>query len=604
MTLQIDGVFDIETESWDQFVLGGLMTAEGDYRSTRHELELVEWLLQMGGTIWTWNGGLFDTLWLAERIARLGLKAEGTTAGPRTTRLECQGLVVRDAFALCPMSLAKAARMAGIELTKETGLRCVCPKSCGGYCAIRKGMGDADYMALDRYLRLDCHASLRTLDAIVAAADRFDLTLAGTVGGASYKTCARIADVEKAEWAEVADFEAANRGRFGGRTEVIRPEAQAGWSYDINSAYPAALTRVALPTGTVRRCGVQGARDAFRKGREGIFVARVKVPKDMFLPLLPAHTPGGRTVFPVGTFVGAWTGLELRRALELGASADVHRALVWSDAEPVLAPALAHLWGCRAQAKREGNDSLAGWLKWFCNAPTGKLGESPEKERILLNPGDDEVRAHQPWCKRGRKKRCRCGAWRPLDREGRVWAAPFFRISDCAHLHWNAYLTSWTRIELHAQAVADGQDGRSSIYFDTDCVKAVSAREQSIGDELGEWGFEGRFSEWLALAPKVYRYRSEAGSWVVRGKGLPGLDYAGFQAFAAGQPWVVDRGVMPLRSAAKKGNLFQRKHLSRRSHADGRHYGGRLLRGDGLTYPQTYAESVQWEKRRSRSLQR
>jgi hypothetical protein len=304
-------------------------------------------------------------------------------------------------------------------------------------------------------------------------------------------------------------------------------------------------------------------------------------------------------VFPTGTWLGSFTGLELRAAESRGVTAQIHRALVWSDAEPVMAPALAHLWSCRAQAKAEGNDSLAGWLKWFCNAPTGKLGESPEKERILFNPNEDKVRAHGPDCRRGKgRQKCRCGAWRPLDREGKVWAAPFFRISDCAHLHWNAYLTAWTRLELLAQAEADGQGGRTCIYFDTDCVKATSERVKGIGEGLGEWGFEGSFRDWLALAPKVYRYRDAAGEWVVRGKGLPGLDFHGFEAFRRGEPWVVERGVLALRSAARTGNLFTRRRLSRSNHADGTHYGGRRLGSDGVTYPRSYLEIVRWEKRK------
>lgn len=593
MTLRIDGVFDIETESWDRFVLGGLMDAAGDYRSTRDEDELVDWLLTMGGHIWTWNGGLFDTLWLAQKIREKNLRFTATCAGPRVTRLECEGLVVRDAIALVPMSLQKAARIASIDLSKDTGLPCGCEKPCGGYCSIRRTMPASLWKSLDSYLRLDCQAALAVLLAVVDEAERCSYDLAGTVGGSSYKSFSRMAELEPASWPDAESYYFARGGYYGGRVEVFRPQAARGFSYDINSAYPAALTRVALPVGERMRVQGDKATRAFRRGKEGIYLCRVHVPETLHIPPLPCRTPKGRVVYPVGSFQGAWTGLELRGAQERGCTFAIDSALVWGDAELVMASALLLGWAARSRAKAEGNDALAAWHKWVCNSFTGKLAEAPEKERIVCNPRDDEVEVCR--CERDHgRKRCPY-AFRPLDRSGQLWAAPFWRLSSCSHVHFAAYLTAWARLELLRQLEDDGEGGRTAVYCDTDSVKATAPRG-NVGDELGQWKDEGTFEDFEAIAPKVYRYRQKS-EVHVRGKGLPGLDAAGFDRFKRGDPIMVDRGVKAIRSAGRAGgSLFSRRQLERSNHADGRHFGGRILKDDGMTYPRQWKDILEWEK--------
>jgi hypothetical protein len=598
--LPVDGVLDIETSKWDRFTLGGLLFAGSRaFESYRDPSALVERLLTLGGTWWTWNGGLFDTLWLGDMLEKLGVYYQAAQAGPRVTRLECEGLVVRDAIALIPMKLEKAAKIAGIELAKDTGLPCICPGSvrCGGYCSIDPSMSADHFRRLDAYLKLDCVAELEVIETVMREADRCEYLLSGTVGGTSYRTLAARAGIDKAEWELTALYRFARAAYFGGRTEVFRPRAAEGFAYDINSAYPAALCTVDLPTGSPLRCKGDKARRAYLRGKEGIYLARVEVPADLHLPPLPIRTPRGRVCFPTGLLRGAWTGLELRGAEIRGARVSIDSALVWSDAEPVLMPALRHVWDCRARAKAEGNPTLSEWHKWVGNSGTGKLAEAPEKERVIVNPRDDEVITHEPGCDCSPRFNG-CRAWRPLDRKGKVWAIPFYRISDCAHVHWAAYLTAWTRLTWLDQAEADGDGGRSMVYGDTDSIFTTIERTRNIGDDLGQWGSEGRWRDFHAMAPKLYRYWSEAKEkWIVRGKGLPGLDSEGFTAFGEGAPHRIDRGVMSLRQAAKSGRgLFVRKAMERRNHADGVHFGSRVLKRDNLTHPRNWREILSWER--------
>lgn len=608
--IDIDAVLDIETEDWSTYVLGAVLTSDGDYFSTRNPRELVDRLLAMGGTVWTWNGGLFDTLWLAQELSELKMEWSGNLAGPRVTWLESSGLIVRDAYALCPMTLKKAARIAGIELAKDTGLPCRCGAACGGYCSIRRAMSEADFALVDHYLRRDCEATIAVLHALSAEADRCGYDLLGTVGGSSYRTFSRIAEVPAARWPNAAAYDRARAGYYGGRVEVFRPACERGFQYDINSAYPYALTQVELPVGEmmVVTDAAKAAR-AYARGKEGIYCARVVVPLDRFIPPLPKRTPAGRVVYPVGAYGGDWTGLELRAAEARGVEVSIESAIVWGDKERVMASALAIGWANRARAKAEGNDSLAAWHKWVCNSFTGKLAEDPHKERILGNPPDTSVVLCE--CRPGRRV-CRCDPWRPLDRDGRVWAAPFYRRSPCAHVHWAAYLTAFTRVQLLAGLELAGE---AACYSDTDSIKSARELDLAVGNDLGDWGSEGAFFPgtlddgtpvpgFEAAAPKVYRIHGEGGV-TVRGKGLPGLTAAGFDAFVAGAPHEVARGVMSLKSAARapgEGGLFQRRKLSRRHHGDGIHYGGRVLDpASGLTFPREYRQILAWEKSPPRS---
>jgi hypothetical protein len=593
MTLEIDGVLDIETQDWDKFVLGEVLYADGTSKTEdwRGESDLVDALLQRGGHLWTWNGGLFDSLWLLGHLRKRGLRCRAALAGTRIVSLDTDGLCVHDGAALVPMSLAKASLIAGIALEKDTGLECRCGSACGGYCAIRRDMPPSEYLRLGRYLRRDTEATLAILKAIVTEAERSDMLLGQTVGSTSYKTAASICGIEKAEW-EAPLYRFARSAYYGGRVEVFRPQSPTGHAYDINSAYPAALTRVELPTGVSMLVRGDRAQRAYKRQRPGCYMARVQVPSKVFAPPLPVRTPGGRVVFPTGAFRGVWTLLELRRAEESGATVHIDRALVWSDSELVLAPFMLHGWSCRTRAAAEGNASLAAWWKWVLNSCTGKFAEDPSKERVVINPEPEDIKT----CACESKRRCYCNAWRPLDDEGEVWSAPFWRIPTNGHVHWAAYLTAATRIQLLDQIEADGLGGRTALYCDTDSVYASSPRSHDVGPELGQWKSEGEITGWRSLAPKVYRFE-RGGETIVRGKGLPGLDADGFERFARGEAIVVERGVMGLRSAVRKGGeVFRRKHLSRQNRADGRYFGGRELKSNGLTYPRTFQEILRWER--------
>tara|TARA_R100001244_G_scaffold132394_1_gene108878 strand:- start:19022 stop:20968 length:1947 start_codon:yes stop_codon:yes gene_type:complete len=642
--IEIDRFFDIETSEWTKFAIGGVITAgTEEYFDTTSESELFWHLIEpASGTTWSWNGGKFDMLWLLDCAKRfrwdtkLDLTCKLSTAGPRITSLEINGVTFRDAVALCPFSLAKAAVIAGLTLSKDTGLDCICSPAvlhenlasptepsvdCGGYCAITpelKGMLPDKREKFRKYLYLDNLAGLRTMEAVIAEANRCEYELTGTIGGSSFKTAKTKLGIEPAGWSSSSEYQFARSGYYGGRVEVFQPTAPNGFAYDINSAYPAALVRTALPTGEKRVCEADVAGRAYQRGKEGIFTAECNVPLDMHIPPLPIRLASGRVAFPIGEFSGSWTALELREAESLGCTVKITGGLVWADSEIVFKDYMAEVWKNRADNR--DNKGLYQWHKWFANSLTGKLAERPEKEKIMMYPDMTQLKTCEggkckSTCKSGTAEFCAstrccdlkhrpggCGAWRMLDLKGDFYLSPFYKISDCAHVQWAAYLTAAARIQLAQQLRADGQGGKSAVYCDTDSVYATATRSLDIGPELGQWGYDGEYTDWLAVAPKLYRYLSDKGKQVIKAKGLSDMNRRDFDHFVQGGKVTSIRGVKSFKSACKdiSQRLFVRKNLSRTNKSDGVHFGSRILRADGKTYPLTLAELIAWERAQQR----
>ncbi len=597
--LEITGVFDIETEAWDKFVLGALLLADGEFAvyDHKHEDELVDAILAVEGTLWAHNGGRYDVLWFLEHARRRGLTCEVFATSARVTLVKCGTLSIRDSAAIIPLSLADAARLAGREKS-STGLPCTCVRPCGGYCSIRRSMPRPLRRALTEYLETDCRVLIETLQTLQDYASSWDLDLKGTIGASAWATAKRQLGLPNANWGKTGRvYRFAREGYYGGRTQVFRPDAPAGYRYDINSAYPAALSRTKLPIGEWSTLdNAQDAQKAYLAGAPGLYRAQVTVREDEFIPPLPVRT-STRVAYPVGTFVGVWTDLELAEAEASGIVIErFNRAVTWSDAGLALKPFVDRIWDLRHRAGK--STPMGKWLKLYANSLTGKLAQRPETEQVMLSPIDPKacpadgiclgILCGRMCCKHACSRKC--GRWDNLDADGTLWTRPLWRIGQCAHVHWAAYLTAATRIELRRQLVADGQDGLSAVYCDTDSVYATEARFNNIGPGLGEWMEEGTFRNFVALAPKTYRYEDPAkNTAAARSKGIP--DAVGvWDDLVAHRPVALERGVKQLRTAARGESLFERRTMTRALAYDGFHYGDRVLQADGRTYPQKLDE--------------
>lgn len=575
MTLDIAGVWDIECADWDRFLVGKFLSVDGDSFISWDADTFFDALLEQSGAWYAHVGGRYDGLWFLDMACRRGLDWSATMRGSGVLTAKIGDLEIRDSFALVPMKLAKFAALGGHSKI-EVGLPCECGDECGGYCALSRPLSPTEKRRVEDYLHVDCVALLDSLSALEARAIALDITLKLTVGSSAWATAKAWLDLPPCGH-DVGRYTKLREGYYGGRTEVIRTQAATGHRFDIHSSYPAALTRVALPIGKGQAYLSSQATTRFNAGLEGIYTADVYVP-ECDIPPLPARQPD-RLLYPHGAFSGTWTAHELRYAVEAGARIDkIHSGYVWASRDRVLAPFAERVWSYRDQYASTGDPAdkvFADWIKWLANSCTGKLAQKPEHSSLSFIPSIDGEAPEVDY---------------DLDVVALVYSGVFrqttrVRVDACAHVQWSAYLTAEARIELHKQLT----HAKTPYYCDTDSVYALEYLDRRIGPDLGQWGYEGQCNDWRALAPKVYRYRDEKGKEHVRGKGLSGLDSAGFDALERGEPWTMTKGVEGLKSAVSMGKkLFTRRTLTRTLNPVNGWVGGRELEADGVrTRPTT-----------------
>lgn len=586
-------VFDIETCDWTNFLFGGVLDSDGAriYDWTQED-DYVDDLLSLEGEVWGHNAGKFDSVWLLRHLFRRGIDFVPVLSGASMIALQIKGgPCFVDSFRLAPMSLAKfaIAFAAPDKLKQDSPI----PYEAYSFSASRY------HPAIKEYLRADLAALQSALAGLQSFVDGHGWQLRRTIGSSAWASAQAALLLPDASWSK-RQYEWARSGYFGGRVTVGRTRAPRIRCADINSAYPASLCRTAVPTGTP--AWHDDSRTAYSKGLEGIFGATVEVPESFCPPLPLRSKDGARLGYPTGTLKGRWTGLELRHAEEAGCRVRVHRGLVWPRREVLFDSFVLSVWGARAEVINEhGKDHpRATWIKLFANSLTGKFAQDPEGESFAC--GDHGERA---WCRAKHpvkhdpsktpcpRDRCcehlcakTCGRWSVFGHPDlRLFSYPYWRISDCAHVHYAAYLTASTRVQLHREMRDD------FVYSDTDSVKHLDHMPSDVGPELGQWENEGDGRDWHCLAPKTYKYFSEKKQKdIAKAKGIPfAAKHWGKLLAGEGVPL---GGVHSIKSALRGGSKepFQKRELTRKIAPSTERIGDRILLGNGETRPPTIAE--------------
>lgn len=636
--LRFDGVYDIETQDWDTFVVGGLIDTDGNYYESWDEEKFFDVLCNQSGSFWGHNAGVYDVLWFLRHARSRKMRASIVSAGQRLISVELHDrpkgkpLKLQDSYALIPIKLSKASEIGDVRKI-DTNLPCVCGDACGGYCSIRR---DADFdtrKKISEYLQFDCRATLSMLRRIGEYGGEHSISLSQTVGATSWRTAQRELELPPspfyAEWLDTRStrlYSFCRKGYYGGRVQVFKPYADRGFQYDINSAYPHALTD-SVPCGIHEESVAAAALADYMCGKPGIYQALVEVP-DMYIPPLPLRTKR-RLYYPTGRFEGHFTDVILRYAETLGVRIiTIRRAVTWERRESLIEGFCRRIYELRKEA---GSKSALGeWLKFIANSFTGKCAQSPERDSIVLDFDKEPTYCPASFdCELGRlcehganreypccRHQCnrRCGRWDSVG-DG-IWSSRRFILSPCSHIEWAAYLTSRVHVKLHSQLVSGG--GKDAVYCDTDSVFALKRRWDDIGLLLGQWKEEGEFLGFEAIAPKVYHYIN----WTkfvkckgndceeCKGKGCvaevarcKGIEKAlnNWQAIALGAAITSQRGVKGFRTAARDGNspdLFVRKSMTRQVARGGVMIGDRLLVNGGQdTRPLSVDEIYGMEKR-------
>lgn len=561
--LRIDACWDIETEDWTTFVVGGLWTVGDSYRLYRDEDSFAEALLELpqGHVAWAHAGGRFDVLWLLDWCRRRKRipTARITMSGSAIASLAIKGgPTFRDSNRLIPMSLAKASTMFPGQTKERLELPCTCGRGCGGYCAIRRDMRGEVRKRVEEYLEADVLSLRDTMLGLVSYAAAHGIMLAGTVAGSTWRTAKSVCGVQDAEW-EFPIYKFVRSAYAGGRVEVGKTKAKKVWRYDRTQAYPSALCGM-LPVGLPRGLSGKLAGAAFGRGIAGAYAAVVEVPVQ-HSPPLPVRL-ASRLAYPHGVVRGTWPRDEIRHAEECGAKIlRFEKAVVWAEEAPFMKPYMERCFELRQAAPTE---SLKTWLKFLANSFSGAVATDPERDIIVL--GEDY--ADDP-------------RYEEVGRYGWIWRRSVFQISPRAHIHLAMTLTGDARVELHRQILVAGD---SWCYSDTDSVISSKELTRRVGGGLGEWKFEGTADDFEALAPKIYGYVVD-GKRFARAKGFEGAaeNWGNFEVGVKNRG-----GVKSLLTAAKSPvdeGLFVKKSGGRAFHRDPRWIGSRIRDGEGTRAP-------------------
>lgn len=610
--IEVSAVYDIETEKWDRFVVGGMLTADGAYieRSFRKEDSFVDMVLGVRGTIWAHAGGRFDNLWLLDHIAKRKIPATVMAAGSRVVCIEIEGLRICDSAALVPMSLAKFTKGMGTE-KKTLTLPCACGDECGGYCTIARDMSRTHYRQLTEYLEADCASLFGALKTLRDFAADNDLDLAMTIGASAWRNAKRKLGLPGAILGR-GQHAFARAGYYGGRTQLYRPGKTAlGYEFDVNSMYPFALSEFALPVGEPTLEVSDSARRRYSLGSVGFYKAVVKVP-EMHLPPLPLRYDNrSRTSYPTGEFAGTWPLPELIHAEERGATVRVIEGLCWSNAERIFGTWFDKIFALRR--KLDKKSPIGTFLKLYMASLSGKLGMNPETDEYIVCPSKVDFCNSQGACRNAGVGDClacciyhcngACGAFRALS--DYAWTRKIYRISDCSHVEWTGYATSHSRVLLNKQQISVN-NGEDCIYSDTDGIFSINKRTINIGKNLGQWDYGGAVLDFEGFAPKCYTFRRGieladggiiAAERVTRAKGVrikarPYSDNAqvlDYDVPRLNAPYKA-AGIAGFKSGARAGKFFAAKKATR---TITRQYGDRILLEKPLGHIVTRAPRIE-----------
>lgn len=274
----------------------------------------------------------------------------------------------------------------------------------------------------------------------------------------------------------------ARQSYIASRVEVLESKPLAVDYYDINSSFPAAMTRL-LP-GRLRRVRTDG-----RLPVSGPYLAdaTVRVP-ETFLPPIPLRQ-AGRVFFPHGSWRSYFTWVDLQLLEEQGGQILSVGDVIEFDPLHDLAAFAEDIYAKRGKAR----DKMQGeTYKIVGNAFYGKMAEREIKEQIWIRPPPEVLTRL-----RGASGLNQAHMLRPG-----VWAESLEVPVMHQHVVISSAITAHAREALYQHMMK----ARRVYYCDTDGFGVSPDSEYALGDKLGDLKREKQWDRnvWF-VAPKVYR---------------------------------------------------------------------------------------------------
>ncbi len=450
---------------------------------------------------WAHNLGKYDGLFISAAAIRLGFKQTARLAGGnRVIELEVSSkgrrVTFRDSYAVVPSSLADAA--VGFELPS------------------RKLFTKDDYSKdvrtwntnrLREGCITDCRLVLELLDKVETLFQGWGGELRRTFSSAALNVVKkRLAEDGKQipNHFDNPDINPiARQAYYGARVEVLHHmPARRLVEYDVNSAYPAAMSQV-VPWEYKKTHEGKSAQSVLDSDREGLVRAIVTVPNRLDIPPLPFKlSPDSGIYFPTGTWEGWFPACELRYAREeCDVKAKCDTFIEYTSEKP-FTKFIEEVYTLKSTAK----GALRTFAKYVLNGCYGKFGEKPEHSTLIHFETEYEaLKAIQE------NEGCYS-----LGGDSRSVALQYVRWAKHSHFGVASYITGRARTALHRYLV----QSQKPAYCDTDSIHCEAWDGQS-SNELGGLKLELNDYEGTFYAPKIYRLKPDTGREHLACKGFP-----------------------------------------------------------------------------------
>ncbi len=576
--MKVNGInywaLDIETESWDILVLYVFTDGVTIYKGhTQQEMAAHYNKIPSTDIIVAHNGGRYDFLCL--------LDSDETAQWDASI---ANGIIFLQAKGKA--KLIDSYRLFVLSLQKWTGHKtklefpCICTKKCGGYCSISRKMSPKDMQTLSDYCINDCNILLHQYKADLEGLQKEgfsvfarDNTPRCTIGSVAYNSAK--------DWCGLPDgviepalYRLTKEAYYGGRTECFKASAKQLFRYDVNSMYPWALT-LPVPVGQHHEVIGSKALDAFNAKLPGLYYIKTYQAPGRIACLPRRVGKEGRVLWATGYCEGLYPLPEAILANEECEQFEVVSAMVWEKEEAIYKPYIDKCFALR-QAYKLTESKFEFVIKILLNSLYGKLAQGTEFNSLHKL---DLVKHFPP-----------NSSWNPIHGTDYWVETKQGIIAESAKPWQGAYITARARVLLYHAMKLDSD----LAYVDTD-ARYGSKMEVNVGNDIGQFKFEGMAYDWVAIAPKVYRYieyvkaklekdgtiTPEYLKYICKAKGVPGLDLSTFEKYIIGETVTNRKGVNGVKSAlARMGYAFVRRELKRTNNSSDLLLGSRLIVGD------------------------
>lgn len=471
-------VYDIEASDWKKFLAIGYYDIFNEkYKYFLSMESYIDFLFSKQNkqtTHYAHFGGIYDALFIFDIAFRLDLVIDGIILSGRRIlsfklRKGRKTQTFIDSSGLFPFSLHRLGISFDVKHKKldedVTLFKKVTPKML-------------------KYMEWDCRCLAEALKKYSETEYVNEIGLSLTRSGQSFKILKEFFLKDFPTLPRSVEF-FARQALYGGRTEIFEPSFISKNKkenlnvYDFNSLYPSVMFKYKFPA------GFSHLSSSLELDEFSISEVLIKCPLNLNYPFLPLKA-GGKTLFPVGTFRGHYTNVELKKAISLGYEVlKVYKTAVFHDGGFIFKKFVDTFYKKRLKAKKAKDGLLNIFYKDVLNHPWGRIVmnkvrpslsfdiESGGKIHSKFKIDDYEIRAYE-------------------------FSKEIFADTNVA---MGLFVPMYGRLELYE---AMEKIDFNIHYCDTDSLFTTSDINNTSDDDLGALAHEKSYSEWYALQPKAY----------------------------------------------------------------------------------------------------